>query len=390
MDKLTDIITQFSHILPLLNKLEQTPQDPEWHAEGNVATHTQMVMDAAAKESHLKNNIKTLNYAAAFHDIAKPITTREREINGIKRIVSPRHAPIGRSYLATHLSGSNIITPDDIETIIALVGHHHDIRKLISDNSPRAKYARLARICNVPLLYHLCRADMLGRTCPDQESQIEQVELFKIQAQEWQCWDTNPHSGWDTAIKNAFPKHPDLFHQHALAKSILDYEDGIIKSIHEAIPRAFNIPTNTYTTTLLCGPSGSGKSSWIEKNRTNETIISLDEIRKKITGKRDDQSKNGQVMQAAKEALKQALRDKKNIIWDATNTREDGRKWVINLAKDYGAHTKIITIQSPINELIKRNKKRQHPIPLKALMHQIERMEWPHLDEAHHVTIYQQ
>lgn len=389
MDKLADIITHFSQTLPLLNELEQTPQDPEWHAEGNVATHTQMVMDAASKETQNKHHLYILNYAAAFHDIAKPTTTRQREINGKTRTVSPRHAPIGRSYLATHLSGSTIINPNDLNTIIALVGHHHDPRKLVADNSPRAKYARLARICNVPLLYHLCRADMLGRTCADQESQIDQVELFKLQAQEWQCWDTNPHTGWNTAIQEAFPRHPDLFHQHALAKSILDYEEGIIQSIHEAIPRAYNLPKKTYTTTLLCGPSGSGKSSWIEKHRTNETIISLDEIRKKITGKRDDQSKNGQVMQAAKEALKQALRDKKDIIWDATNTREDGRSWVVNLAQDYGAQTKIITIQAPINELIKRNKKREHPIPQKALMHQIERMEWPRLDEAHHVKIHQ-
>jgi len=378
------VIHRFGRVMPLLNELENTPQDAEWHAEGDVATHTKMVMETVGKLSQdlCPESRTTLEYAAAFHDIAKPITTRERERDGRVRIVSPRHAQIGRSYLALRAQcGADLEIPN-FENVIALVGHHHDLRKLVLDNLPRRHYARLSRLCQMPLLYTLCKADMLGRICPDQAAQVEQVELFKLQAQEWACWDENPYEGWDESLKRAFPGRSVMFYQHALAVSIHDYENGVINSIHEAIPRAYNISEKTYTLTLLCGPSGSGKSTWIEQHANDEVVISLDEIRQEIAGKRDNQSKNGQVMQAAKERLKQALREKKSIIWDATNTRVDGRKWVVDLGRDYGAFTKVICLQTPISELVKRNKKRSNPIPTNALMHQIDRMEYPFLDEA--------
>lgn len=378
------IVNCYGRSLPLLNQLKITPQDPEWHAEGNVQIHTIMVMEQVGNLSQGMDSKSqsTLQYAAAFHDIAKPITTREREREGRIRILSPRHAQVGRSYLA--LRAIDIDVPY-LNDVIALVGHHHDLRKLVLDSLDRRHYARLARLCQIPLLYTLCKADMLGRTCPDQASQIEHVELFKLQAQEWGCWEEDPYQGWDRSLRDAFPNRPDSFYNHALASSIYDYENGVINSIHEAIPRAYNLPEKTYTLTLLCGASGSGKSTWIEKNSSDEVVISLDDIRHEITGKRDNQSKNGQVMQAAKERLKQALREKKNIIWDATNTRVDGRKWVVDLGRNYGAFTRIVCLQTQISELIKRNKKRTNPIPTKALLHQIERMEYPFLDEASNV-----
>lgn len=378
------VVNKYGKALPMLHRLERTIQDAEWHAEGNVAIHTQMVMQQVTQVSQelSEQDQSLLQLAAAFHDIAKPITTKEVEKEGRMRVVSPRHAQLGRSYLAVHGLDLGI---NNLETIMALVGHHHDLRKLVLDDLDRRHYARLARLCSVPLLYRLCKADMLGRICPDLEMQLDHLELFKIQAQEWGCWDTYPYAGWEEALRENFPNRAESFYRHAFAVSVDDYENGLINSIHEAIPRAWNLAERTYTLTLLCGPSGSGKSTWIEKHAGNETIISLDELRKEIAGKRDNQSKNGQVMQAAKERLKQALREKRNIIWDATNTRADGRKWVVDLGKDYGAFTKIICLQTPVRELLKRNQQRTHPVPTKALMQQIERMEYPFLNEAHSV-----
>ena len=145
-NSLEQVIEQYGRLLPLLHKLESTPQDAEWHAEGNVAIHTQMVMDQVAQESlsDKPDRVRTLTLAAAFHDIAKPLTTREREINGRTRVVSPRHAQVGRSYLALHSSSIEIPYLNDV---LALVGHHHDVRKLVMDDLGRGHYARLSRLC---------------------------------------------------------------------------------------------------------------------------------------------------------------------------------------------------------------------------------------------------
>jgi tRNA nucleotidyltransferase (CCA-adding enzyme) len=62
-------------------ELPKTPQEPEWHPEGDVWIHTLMVVDEAAKiveQEQLKGNEALVVMLAAFcHDFGKPITTQE-------------------------------------------------------------------------------------------------------------------------------------------------------------------------------------------------------------------------------------------------------------------------------------------------------------------------
>jgi response regulator RpfG family c-di-GMP phosphodiesterase len=88
----------YARTLPWLNQLETTPQDPEWHSEGNVAIHTDMVIKQVVREAGSEDEmLVVLTHAAAFHDIGKVISTREVEIDDRIRIVSPRHAQLGRT-----------------------------------------------------------------------------------------------------------------------------------------------------------------------------------------------------------------------------------------------------------------------------------------------------
>jgi hypothetical protein len=89
----------FGEAVPVLHDLEKTHQDPGWHAEGNVAIHSKMVLDALYEElerdtSKLEADTgqleadtcrisvedqKNLILSALFHDLAKPWTTRTSE-----------------------------------------------------------------------------------------------------------------------------------------------------------------------------------------------------------------------------------------------------------------------------------------------------------------------
>ncbi len=87
-----EIITELGIFFPLLKKLVNTPQDPEWHAEGDVCTHTSMVLSAlyslinAHGQNLTSDKRLALILAAALHDIAKPLSTRTMEIRGVQRI----------------------------------------------------------------------------------------------------------------------------------------------------------------------------------------------------------------------------------------------------------------------------------------------------------------
>jgi len=65
--------------IPVLARLASTPQEPAYHGEGDVWTHTCMVVEAmvnggAYKRASAEERF-VLFYAALLHDIAKPDTT---------------------------------------------------------------------------------------------------------------------------------------------------------------------------------------------------------------------------------------------------------------------------------------------------------------------------
>jgi tRNA nucleotidyltransferase (CCA-adding enzyme) len=88
---------------PELADLAATPQDPEWHPEGDVWAHTLMVVDAAAgvvargawdlrgdEPAHVM-------LGALLHDVGKALTTERTIKDGRARIVSPRHEAEGEA-----------------------------------------------------------------------------------------------------------------------------------------------------------------------------------------------------------------------------------------------------------------------------------------------------
>ncbi len=77
---------------PEIGALDGVPQDPGWHPEGDVDTHTMLVVDAAArvaKREGLEGDERAvLLFAALCHDFAKATTTALREREGKMRWTS--------------------------------------------------------------------------------------------------------------------------------------------------------------------------------------------------------------------------------------------------------------------------------------------------------------
>lgn len=79
--------------------------------------------------------------------------------------------------------------------------------------------------------------------------------------------------------------------------------------------------------TLPIGIAGSGKSTWIKSlPKDTYTIISPDEIRRSLTGSISDQSKNIEVFKETDKQVIEAIKEGKQVVLDATNTRTDFRR----------------------------------------------------------------
>jgi tRNA nucleotidyltransferase (CCA-adding enzyme) len=154
-------------VAPELVPLADTPQDPAWHPEGDVWTHTLLAADqAAALLGDLdRPRALTVMLATLCHDLGKPSTTRfERG-----RIRSPGHEEAGLRPTTALLDRWNVHTLlgyDVRAQVLALVGNHlkpgqlYDDRDKVGDGAIR----RLAARCEPVLLYKVARADCLGRT----------------------------------------------------------------------------------------------------------------------------------------------------------------------------------------------------------------------------------
>lgn len=377
---------------PLVGEMENTPQDPEWHGEGNVRIHTEMVLTELLKDlpnqpDLSKDHIHALVIGAALHDIGKTRVTREKEIAGKVRIVSPRHAETGRSYSALPLAGFEDVNDTVFGWALGIVGYHHHPRKLISGRISKGKFARIARSVPLRLLEIFEYADIRGRICSDPVEQLETVDLFRLEAEAMSYWENDPYTGWLGRIKNEFEIADPKQSSYVLETAVHLFENGEIQTLEEAIGKTWDTRSNHGRLIILCGPSGAGKSTWIEKHRADiGRVVSLDDLRVEVSGKRDRQADNGKVQQLAKERLKEGLRAKETVVYDATTLRTDGRASLVSLAHQYHAASEIVRFAVDPDELNRRNRTRRHQVPSKVLDRQLDRFQWPDLWEAQRVS----
>lgn len=131
---------------PELKVLRATPQDAEWHPEGDVFIHTCHCCDALARlpEWRSRNEGSRIVYMLGVlcHDLGKPETTHEKVRDGRPRIVSPGHAGVGVEVAEAFLA--RIDAPMDIRRRVKpLVQCHMAHLDSISDRSVRRLANRL-------------------------------------------------------------------------------------------------------------------------------------------------------------------------------------------------------------------------------------------------------
>lgn len=389
-----EFVSDLGDRFSLLQEYKSTPQDSEWHTEGDVHIHTGMVLDEtykilATEATHLDEKRRlSLILGALLHDIAKPLTTKEQEIQGILRTVAPRHASKGRSYLAPKLMGLGL-PYEVVETTLSLVGYHHYPKQLVTQDKSPGAYRRIARLADPELLYWLELADIRGRECRDKAQQLEYIEMYGLFAQEYQAWERfgTEYQAWKDYFNRELADWDrdtrDLVFNQAIAR----WEAGKIFTPESELARSYSYRDSFPQVVLTFGVSGSGKSTWIAHNLPDYTIISLDNLREKIAASRSDQSQNSKIVHLAKEELKSQLRDRQKIVWDATNLRRDFRQQVISISRQYGALITLVIFHCSETIYYERNRQRRHSIPEDVLIRQIEMMEFPEFDEGDRILI---
>ena len=153
-------------LFPEMAALVGCEQEPEWHPEGDVWTHTLLVLDQAATRRQGLSYPRqvALMLGAVCHDLGKPATTEFMD----GRIRSRSHEAAGVEPTERLLDRLNIHTLDGYDVraqVVGLVADHltpgmwHRAPDRVGDGA----FRRLARKVELELLGRLAKADCLGR-----------------------------------------------------------------------------------------------------------------------------------------------------------------------------------------------------------------------------------
>jgi len=351
-----------------LSDMKGVEQDPIWHSEGDVYTHTKMVVEvlvALDEYKRLNPQQQHILFASAiFHDIEKRSTTKTEIIDDIERIVSPRHAKRGESTVRSMLY-KEWETPFEIREQIAKLVRHHGLPLFVLErDKPQREVIKVSLMLDTSLLYLLAKADVLGRKCEDKEDILLRIELFKELCLEYECFG-KPRAFCSDYARFLYLNREDI---------MLGYEpyDDLKFSVY-----------------MMCAVPASGKDYYINKY-LDMPILSLDNIRREHNIKPTDKKGTGRVVQMAKEQAKVYMRKKQSFVFNATNITKDIRNRWISLFLEYRARVKIIYLEVPYKQLKKQNINREYPVPQKVIDRLFDRLEIPSFDEGHEVVyVYQ-
>ena len=151
---------QWVQYFPEVEALIGCNQEPEWHPEGDVWTHTLHSMDAFATERTGDDwEDLVVGLAVLCHDLGKPSTTEFQD----GRIRSKGHEEAGeaptRSFLGRLTNQSSIV-----EAVVPLVRDHLSPGELFKAKATDRAVRRLAhRVGRIDRLVRVARADHMGR-----------------------------------------------------------------------------------------------------------------------------------------------------------------------------------------------------------------------------------
>ncbi|MCA9173303.1 MAG: AAA family ATPase [Planctomycetales bacterium] len=336
-------------------------QDAQWHSEGDVWTHTRMVLGQLHEldewPSLTPDEQTLLTFTALFHDVAKPLTT---EIDSVtSRVRSPKHAVKGEHVARAVLRdlGCDLKTREEIAR---LVRYHGRPAFLLERDEPPHEVVRLSWLVNNRLLYMFALADTRGRDTDSMARPEENLHFWKALAEEYDCYDQPYPFATDHARFTFFRQRDPNLHY-------VPHEDF------------------SCTVTLMAGLPGSGKDTWLAGNRGDTPVVSLDDIRGELGV--DPTDNQGRVAQEAQARCREFLRSKTSFAVNATNTMRQTRGRWLNLFSDYNARIEIVYLEPRFDTLLRQNKNRKKPVPEPVIRELAKKCQPPTWTECHRLVM---
>lgn len=173
---------------PEIAALQNCPQEPEWHPEGDVFAHTQHCCDALCRmpawiESTPARR-RLLLLAVLAHDFGKPSTTVRAIKRDVLRWISPNHeaagAPLATAFLQ-RIGAPRELADHVVPLVVNHMVHHHGPKSEFGDTQVR-RLARRVAPATIDDLALIMLADSFGRPPLYSPETINLIEKLKAKS----------------------------------------------------------------------------------------------------------------------------------------------------------------------------------------------------------------
>lgn len=151
------------YVLPEIFILSSIPQNPLYHLEGDVFTHTLLALDYVPHDADL-----ALRFAVLFHDVGKAQTTKEITKDGKRGVVSYGHEVVGADMIPRVLGVSGLRCDNKTVAKVQWLVRNHMVMYQLREMR-MAKQMAYATHKWFPELLQLDRVDDLGRMTKERD-----------------------------------------------------------------------------------------------------------------------------------------------------------------------------------------------------------------------------
>lgn len=324
-------------LIPDLAALATTPQDPIYHAEGDVWIHTKMVVEAMVNSQAYagasKDDRFILFMACLLHDISKPSTTVIDESTG--KIGQPGHSR--RGAVDTRILLWRAGVPFAMrETICRIINVHQlPFFALAGDRrgtTPEFTITKLSWELPLWMLCAVATADMEGRTYHGKQAVLDDIEVFRLLVEEMGALNT-PVPFADDYTRQRYFDGANVQPQFSL------YRERVGSQV-----------------ILMSGMPASGKNTWVEQNVPHLPVVSFDDSRADLGLSHGDSERS--VAHHTIDMAKDLLRAGKPFVWNATHLSDQMRSKSLTLLHNYHADVRIVYLEHPEQVIMTRNNNR--------------------------------
>lgn len=355
----------------LLDAMRATEQNPRYHAEGNVLTHTEMVLAAYQNESSQfeldESEREVLYWASVLHDIGKVKVTQWRR----NRWSAKGHERAGLAPARDLLLQRPEISTAQRKRILDLVKYHAVPLQWGLRQQPIEAYKRLATRTDLRLLGIFAHFDIVGRICEKKDEVLNLIAHFNRSIVPQVHYELGPFGEVQAHYQAVgYQQKNALWHSLKQDLRLTERLLQVDKPGHQK---------PLFTAVIVIGSAEDHRAEVEAQGLGHFNYYNAVALDLTFT---DPHARESQLRQL-KHFVSVYGRERQHLVIDGLPLNAEVRTYVAEYCRQQGGHIEYLFVERSLDQLLASAEDESQAARLRTAH---EALDFPHPWEAHHIT----